>query len=72
MSQRKSMKTVIALEKNHVFHRENIAYQKKIRPYLKNTEPSLRVLHMTDRLRQNTQVNLELAFARLISIHHTV
>jgi len=35
MSQRKIMKTVIALEKNHVFHRENIAYQKKKRPYLK-------------------------------------
>ena len=29
MSQKKIMKTVIALEKNHVFHRENIAYQKK-------------------------------------------
>ena len=71
MSQRKIMKTVIALEKNHVFHRENIAYQKKY-ALTQNAGPSLRVLHMTDRLRQNTQVNLELAFARLISIHHTV
>ena len=51
---------------------KTLLIKKKIRPYLKNTEPSLRVLHMTDRLRQNTQVNLELAFARLISIHHTV
>ena len=27
LSQRKIMKTVIALEENHAFHHENIAYQ---------------------------------------------
>ena len=35
ISQRKIMKTVIVLEKkNQVFDHENVAYQKKKRPYL--------------------------------------
>ena len=34
MSRRNVMKTVIALGKKHLFHHENIVYQKK-RPYLK-------------------------------------
>ena len=63
------MKTVIRLEKKHVFHHENIAYQKDTIP---DRALSLHgvsaVLPVTrdGHLRRKTLVNLESAFARLI------
>ena len=64
MSQRKIMKTIIALEKKHVFHHENIGCKKMplhegtlSLHYMSALLPIARDRH----LRQNTPVNLESA-----------
>ena len=62
------MKTVIPLEKKHVFHHENIAYQKDAIPdrtlslhYVSAVLPIVRDGH----LKRNTLANIESPFARL-------